>query len=97
MFEATPDFREQLYRLETATASDNSTPLDGIFLTHAHMGHYTGLMYLGHESMGARSIPVYAMPRMREFLTSNGPWNQLVRYKNIDLRTLEDGERIVLN
>ena len=65
-----------------------------MFLTHAHIGHYTGLMFLGHESMGARSVPVYAMPLMRAFLESNGPWDQLVRFKNISIQALQD-EQVV--
>lgn len=40
LFDATPDFRAQL---ETLTGG---RPPDGVFLTHAHLGHYTGLMYL---------------------------------------------------
>lgn len=49
MFEATPDFPEQLRYLDRLAPRENKPGLDGIFLTHAHMGHYTGLMYLGHE------------------------------------------------
>ena len=37
------------------------------------------------------------MPRMREFLSTNGPWDQLVRYQNIELRPLEEGQTQVLN
>ena len=97
LFEATPDFREQLHRLDTVFPVDEKPGLDGIFLTHAHMGHYTGLMYLGHESMGAQGVPVYAMPRMREYLSTNGPWDQLVRYNNIVLAPLADGVPVRLN
>jgi pyrroloquinoline quinone biosynthesis protein B len=79
LFEATPDFRDQLHRLDTVFPVEETPGLDGVFLTHAHMGHYTGLMYLGHESMGAQGVPVYAMPRLRAYLSSNGPWDQLVR------------------
>jgi pyrroloquinoline quinone biosynthesis protein B len=96
MFDATPDFREQLTLLHDAAPGDGGSALDGVFLTHAHIGHYTGLMFLGHESMGARATPVYAMARMRAFLESNGPWSQLVRYENIELRPLSAGERINL-
>ena len=90
LFDATPDIREQLYELHLA-APDGEYTLNGVFLTHAHMGHYTGLMHFGHEASGTTDVPVYAMPRMREFLSSNGPWDQLVRYKNIELLPLADG------
>ncbi|MEQ9105560.1 MAG: MBL fold metallo-hydrolase [Rhodothermales bacterium] len=109
MFEATPDFRHQWYALDqfaaaaaTQFSADSATRTprrapDGIFLTHAHMGHYTGLMFLGHESMGADSVPVHAMPRMATYLSEHGPWSQLVRYGNIRLSPLVADSTIVLN
>jgi len=66
-------------------ASSLSNRITGIFLTHAHIGHYTGLMYLGKEGMGAGGLPVYVMPLMNQFLRTNGPWDQLVRLGNIEL------------
>jgi len=89
MFEATPDFPAQLFALQTE-APDDQFELAGIFITHAHIGHYAGLMYLGHEVMGASNVPVYVMPRMSQFLATNGPWDQLVNFKNIILRPLQD-------
>lgn len=84
LFEATPDFPAQQYALEVEAPSDRFD-LAGIFLTHAHIGHYSGLMFLGHEVMGATGVPVYAMPRMTTFLRENGPWSQLVEFQNIAL------------
>ena len=95
LFDATPDMREQLYQLHQA-APDGEYKLNGVFLTHAHIGHYVGIMHFGHEAIGAHGVPVYAMPRMLEYLSSNGPWDQLVRFKNIDLQALRDGEAIEL-
>ncbi|MFQ5568455.1 MAG: MBL fold metallo-hydrolase [Rhodothermales bacterium] len=97
LFEATPDLREQLHRLDTVFPVEAKPGLAGIFLTHAHMGHYTGLMYLGHESMGTQGVPVYAMPRMHAYLSTNGPWDQLIRYRNITLQPLADGTPVRLN
>ena len=97
LFEATPDFRSQLRQLDLAAPHPDKPGLAGIFLTHAHIGHYLGLAQLGHEVIGARGTPIYAMPRMREFLSTNGPWDQLVRYRNIELRPLEEGQTQVLN
>ncbi|NNC78136.1 MAG: pyrroloquinoline quinone biosynthesis protein PqqB [Woeseiaceae bacterium] len=87
LFDATPDIGEQLYRLHRV-APEPVIPLSGVFLTHAHIGHYTGLMHFGHEAMGERDINVYAMPRMASFLAKNGPWDQLVRFNNIKLQPL---------
>jgi pyrroloquinoline quinone biosynthesis protein B len=86
LFEATPDFTAQLQQLQQASGSTN---LSGIFLTHAHMGHYAGLLQLGREAMGAQGIPVYVMPKMKEFLEANAPWSQLVTLGNIKLVLIE--------
>ena len=96
LFEATPDIGEQLFVLNKFLPSKQMMP-DGVFLTHAHIGHYTGLMYFGREAIGASKIPVYAMPRMQTFLTTNAPWSQLVGLENIELRKLKNEESILLN
>ncbi len=86
LFEATPDIREQMQIMDQVMPPDGDGPyLDGVFLTHAHIGHYAGLMFLGRESMGASGVPVYAMPRMADYLENNGPWSQLVALGNITL------------
>ena len=95
LFEATPDISAQLRLLKNYAAKDSDLP-DGIFLTHAHIGHYTGLMYLGREALNAKSIPVFAIPRMKSFLESNGPWNQLVTLQNIQLQSLQDSTPVEL-
>jgi pyrroloquinoline quinone biosynthesis protein B len=96
LFDATPDMREQLYHLQQA-APDGEFVLGGVFLTHGHMGHYTGLMHFGRESASTSGIPVYVMPRMHDYLSSNGPWDQLVGLQNIELRQLTDGRKVELN
>jgi pyrroloquinoline quinone biosynthesis protein B len=98
IIDATPDFPSQLRTLEEIAPRANAAPLlDGVLLTHAHIGHYLGLAQLGREVLGTRSIKTYAMPRMREFLEHNGPWDQLVHLHNIELVPLEDGVAIPLN
>ncbi|NQV73382.1 pyrroloquinoline quinone biosynthesis protein PqqB [bacterium] len=96
MFEATPDFREQWYALDTQAGLREKRVPDGIFLTHAHIGHYTGLMFLGHESVGAQGVPVFTFPKMATFLSENGPWSQLVKYGNILLSPLREDEAVPL-
>lgn len=88
LFEASPELPSQLEMLNAELPSPNHQP-NGVFLTHAHIGHYTGLMYFGREVQGATAIPVYSMPRMQEFLKSNGPWSQLVALENIALTDLK--------
>ncbi len=97
LLDATPSFPAQLRLLDSHLPTWPSGPPDGIFLTHAHIGHYTGLVHLGREVMGARGVQVWAMPRMAEFLTSQGPWEQLVSLENIALVELTAGEPVVLS
>lgn len=95
LFEATPDLPEQVKILKQYSGLKTETP-DGVFLTHAHIGHYAGLMYFGKEAMNATEISTYAMPRMHDFLTNNGPWGQLVKNKNILLHSLADQQELTL-
>ncbi len=89
IFECTPDFPKQLRNLDEFCEPITKQPgLDGIFLTHAHIGHYTGLIHMGREVIGANETPVYVMPRMSRFLRTNGPWSQLVSLKNIALQPI---------
>ena len=92
IFDATPDLTEQLHDADVLQKGN----LSGIFLTHAHIGHYTGLMYLGREALNAKEIPVYAMPRMYDYLKNNGPWSQLVSLNNIKLQKLKADSSIKL-
>lgn len=93
MIDATPDFPAQLQYIKDSLKLD----LGGVLLTHAHIGHYTGLMYLGREAMGADGTPVYAMPRMGTFLRRNGPWSQLVSLDNIQLQPIRAGQSLQLS
>jgi pyrroloquinoline quinone biosynthesis protein B len=81
LFDASPDINEQLNFMGDRINKD----LKGIFLTHAHIGHYTGLMFFGREALNSNLINVFAMPRMKKFLETNGPWSQLVKLNNINL------------
>ncbi|MFM7117026.1 MAG: MBL fold metallo-hydrolase [Planctomycetota bacterium] len=88
LFECTPDFREQLHALDEIRQATTAPGLDGIFLTHAHIGHYGGLLQLGREVLGAKAVPVHVMPRFSDFLRTQGPWSQLVKLQNIEVRPL---------
>ncbi len=97
LFEATPDFKQQLQYFHKLTGGKYNYLPAGIFVTHAHMGHYTGLMHLGKEVMSTRYEPVYCMPKMAAFLQSNGPWSQLVNYNNILIRQLVADSPVTLS
>lgn len=96
LIEATPNIGLQLNSLSGFTSLPSKSLPDGVFLTHAHIGHYTGLMYFGKESLNSKSLPVFVMPQMRTFLAQNGPWGQLVSNENIVLKPLEADKGIVL-
>ncbi len=83
LFDATPDLPAQVHALTGGRAPT------GIFLTHAHAGHYTGLMYLGKETLASRDVPVYGTRRMTEFLARNGPWSLLAADRHVALRALD--------
>ncbi|MBA4258731.1 MAG: pyrroloquinoline quinone biosynthesis protein PqqB [Chitinophaga sp.] len=95
LFEATPDISKQLRMLKEYSKTATDIP-NGVFLTHAHIGHYTGLMFLGKEALNTKQLPVYAMPKMKLFLEQNGPWNQLVSQQNIQIQPLSENQAIRL-
>lgn len=94
LVDATPDFPRQL---DLLAARAPGCPLAGIILTHAHIGHYAGLIHLGREAMGAAGMPLYATAAMAAFLMANGPWSQLVRLGNVAPRELAPGEPLALS
>ncbi|MBL4649245.1 MAG: pyrroloquinoline quinone biosynthesis protein PqqB [Aureispira sp.] len=97
LFEASPDFKYQTKLLSDQLNPNKFSLPNGIFLTHGHIGHYVGLMHLGREAMGADKVPVYAMPRMKNYLETSGPWSQLVALNNIDLQPLKADSLISLS
>ena len=91
LFDTSPHVTAQLRLFDALTGREGKgVHLDGVFITHAHIGHYAGLMFFGREAAGARDLPVYVMPRMAAFLRENGPWGQLVELGNISIRDLSD-------
>jgi len=96
LFDATPDVKYQMHMLEISSEVEE-LKLGEIFLTHGHMGHYLGLAQFGREAMNAKSVPVYAMPEMQNFLESNGPWDLLVKLNNIDIKPLSDDATVKIS
>ena len=97
LFEATPDLPSQMHLLRKMAPFEISAVPDGIFLTHAHIGHYTGLMFLGKEAMNAKGVPVHALPGMKAFLEANGPWDQLVGLGNVVLEEAKENTPVELS
>ena len=92
LFEASPDIPYQLNYLEKEIFNEFLLP-ESIFITHAHIGHYTGLMYFGREALGAKNLIIKVLPKMSNFLKTNGPWSQLVDINNIKIQKLSFGSK----
>ena len=90
LFEATPDITFQLNNLKKNIFDEFLLP-ESIYITHAHIGHYTGLMYFGREALGSKELIVRVLPRMSIFLQNNGPWSQLVDINNIKIKEINFG------
>ncbi len=88
LFEATPDITRQLNKISNDLFQKFTLP-ESVYLSHAHIGHYSGLMYFGRESLGAKNINVRTLPRMTDFLKNNGPWSQLININNIELQKID--------
>ena len=91
MIEATPDFAQQFRVIS------GKNKVRGIFITHAHIGHYSGIMYLGRETMGYKNMPLYVGPKMSNFIKTNAPWSQLVELKNVKLFKIKESDTVRLN
>ena len=78
LVDASPDLRVQWW-------GQVGVP-DAVVLTHAHIGHYTGLVHLGLEAANARAVPAYVTSPMAGFLSTNAPWSRLVESRNLTLR-----------
>lgn len=98
LIDATPDLIWQLELLrDDLSRSDRPRQLrqpDGVFLTHAHMGHVGGLQQFGRESFGVRDLPVYASAPMQQLLRETrllAPTVDRFRFEQI-----EHGRRITL-
>ena len=87
LIDASPDIAKQYQMLKSLTSEAN---LGGIALTHAHIGHYSGLLFFGKESLGAEKVNVYSMPKMSLFLENNAPWSQLIQDENIKINKLKN-------
>lgn len=95
LVDATPDIRAQMDLIPGAAFRERAMarrPFDGIFLTHAHIGHYLGLALLGNEGLGITRTPCYCTPRMADFLRTNGPWSLMVEQERLLLEALPLGD-----
>ncbi|MGE5233158.1 MAG: MBL fold metallo-hydrolase [Acidobacteriota bacterium] len=101
LIDATPDLKQQVDRAAGQPANLRSAPgrpplFDAIFLTHAHLGHVTGLLELGREAYAAEGQRVVGSASMARFLSGNAPWDLLLRFGHIRLETFTPDRAISL-
>lgn len=96
LIDATPDMKEQMARVQMKHNLQGRL-MSSIFLTHAHLGHYPGLLFLGREAIGAKKIPVLAGAKMKKLLEEQAPWSQLTKLNNIELQEMHDGQAIAVS
>jgi len=97
LFDAGPELPEQVElarghgRRGEAAHAGRPALFDGVFITHAHLGHYAGLLYLGREAYGSEPMTVFGTPRLLDFLGGNGPWSLLFGAGHAKGRALAPG------
>ena len=97
LIDASPDLRLQYFQLVQKYPDIASKNLfQGIFLTHAHMGHYAGLLSLGKESISTNKTPAHCSQEMATYLDANAPWNLLIKNGNIDPKIFRSGDTLDL-
>ncbi|MCF3944709.1 MBL fold metallo-hydrolase [Oceanobacillus alkalisoli] len=96
LIDATPDMREQIARFQLRYGMESQL-MSSVFLTHAHIGHYPGLMFLGKETINSHRLTVMAGPKMKKLLESDAPWSQLVANENISIQELKEKEAVYLS
>jgi pyrroloquinoline quinone biosynthesis protein B len=101
LVDATPDIREELDRLPAVgdhpTGRVDRRPVDGVILTHAHVGHILGLALFGFEAVHTHAMPVYATPPLAAYLRANGPFARMVARDEIDIRVSPPGTTFALS
>lgn len=76
LFDPGPDLRLQWAMLRTMRPQGPPLPT-AVFVTHAHMGHYAGLLHFGTEAAATRDVPLHAPSSVLGFLRANEPWRSL--------------------
>ncbi len=93
LIEATPAVESQVAMLHTLAEVDprDRVPVDGVLLTHAHIGHYAGLMQFGKEVAATDELPIFCTPKMADFIRAHAPWSGLVTGGHVDLQEIVMG------
>ncbi len=95
LIDASPDIRDQLELIKDIlpkVKTQEKIPISGIFLTHAHFGHISGLWMLGKECIDAQNITVFCSSKMSDFLINNHPFSHLLN-RNLGLFSMKKNHK----
>lgn len=99
IIDATPDIKWQLAMLADELGPDlqrngRLRQPDGLFLTHAHLGHIGGLPQFGPEAMAVRDMPLFGTPPLIRLLQETSLWRPVI--SRLLMRPVLPGETITL-
>jgi pyrroloquinoline quinone biosynthesis protein B len=92
LLDASPDIRVQSQMLLESPLypAGRDSLVDSVFITHAHMGHYAGLLHFGREAAATKSTPLFATHRFLMFMEGNEPWATLLDGGYLDANPIND-------
>jgi pyrroloquinoline quinone biosynthesis protein B len=95
LLEATPSIVSQVNSIDLLWPwhSGSGSFVNAIAITHAHIGHYTGLMHLGREGAATDNMPVHVSSAVANVLRTNAPWSNLVDEGHVSLFEFHAGEQ----
>jgi len=96
LIDASPDIKHQIEMIKSIlpdVQTQKAIPISGVFLTHAHFGHISGLWMLGKECIDTQEIPIYCSIKMSKFLTNNHPFSHMLQNKNLILSNMSINQK----
>ena len=95
IIDATPDLPSQFNFLKEYLK--DKIGINGLLITHLHIGHYIGLPFFGRESANTKKFPIYLTKENFEFLQRNKPFSYLFERNELQQLIFNDGEEILLD
>lgn len=84
LIDATPDIRYQI----------TGNYLDGVFISHGHLGHIGGLPFFGTESLDTNDLEIFCTADLKDFVMKNDPFRLMVDRDQIKLNEVENNESV---
>lgn len=84
LIDATPDVRYQI----------TGEYLDGVFISHGHLGHITGLLQFGEEGCNKTDLPLYVSDKTENYIRKNDPFRLLIDKGNVEIMNFNDEDEV---